>query len=261
MPSLLERPAPRKRAMLLFGVSLRLDDQVVLVTGAVVDQPWITDGLRALGATLVEGGDRPGVVLVEETVRSHGRVDALVHALGSGPSGRLDFGAVDLHARTLVEFFDVVHPAWTAMRDNGSGRVVLVWPSGKAGDDPLDRLGTDPRAVAGLGAVGLVNVLKLEVGERDLRANAVVPSMGADGASSALVDYLVHPTCELNGAVLTAGADGVRRLFIGVTPGEFNGEISTAWVAGRALAISAANDFIVPSEGGGEMPLLKQHFG
>lgn len=249
--------------MLLFGVSLRLDDQVVLLSGSVGTQPSLADGLRTLGATVVEGGagHGSGQELVEDTVRSHGRINALVHALAPGPSRPLDFGAVDHHARALVEFFDVVHPAWTTMRENGSGRVVLVWPTGDAGEDPLGRLATDQQAVAGMGAVGLVNVLKLEVGERDLKANAIVPLVGADATTSALVGYLVHPSCALNGAVLAAGADGVRPFFIGVTPGEFNAEISSTWVADRAPEVGTASDFVVPSEGGGEMPLLKRHFG
>jgi hypothetical protein len=253
--------------MLLFGVSLRLDDRVVLLTGPVEAVASVSEGLHPLGATLVAAGTDGvaaglgGQALVEETVRSHGRIDALVHTLADGPAEPLDFNAVDRHAHSVVDFFDAVHPAWTAMRERGSGRVVVIWPGRDARSDPLERLGTDQRAVAGMGALGLVNVLKLEVGERDLKANAVVPLAGAGLATAALVGYLVHPTCALNGAVLTAGAGGVRPLFVGVTPGEFNEETSTAWVADRAPEVGSATDFVVPSEGGGEMPLLKRHFG
>jgi NAD(P)-dependent dehydrogenase (short-subunit alcohol dehydrogenase family) len=249
--------------MLLFGVSLRLDDQVILLSGAVEHLAAGTAELRSLGANLLVDGTSGlrGQALVEEALRTHGRIDGLVHALAPGSPRPLDFEAVDHHVRSLIDFYDAVQPAWTAMRERGSGRVVVVWPTGASDQDPLGRLGADQQAVAGMGAVGLVNVLKLEVGDRDLKANAVLPLTDADSATSALVGYLLHPTCALNGAVLAASTDGVRHLFIGVTPGEFNAEISTAWVADRAPEVGGASDFVVPSEGGGEMPLLKRHFG
>jgi NAD(P)-dependent dehydrogenase (short-subunit alcohol dehydrogenase family) len=184
---------------------IRLDDQVVIVTGAghglghayalaladrgaaVVCNDVVADRAEATAAAVVAAGGRAvaetssvatpegGAAITDAALDAFGRIDALVNNAGQLRNAAFDemtveeFRAVlDTH---LVGAFHVTQPAYRHMKANGYGRIVFTSSSAGMFGSPWQA----NYAAAKAGLVGLCNVVALEGAAHGILANAVMP--------------------------------------------------------------------------------------
>ncbi len=184
-------------------MSLRFDDQVVLVTGATrglglafarclaeagatvaVNHTQASEAGEAVVAGLVEAGGRavycPGRVeaagaLVDDVVARCGRLDAVVHNAGfvrDKTLRKMSEAAwdevLDVH---LKSSFQLTQAAWPHFEAVGGGSVVLlVSVAGMYGN-----FGQGNYAAAKLGMYGLCRTVALEGAQANIRCNCVAP--------------------------------------------------------------------------------------
>jgi hypothetical protein len=108
-----------------------------------------------------------------------------------------------------------------------------------------------------MGLVGVMNILKCEGPDHDIRVNMVIPTSTADpGALGDVVGYLAHESCTTSGEMFTVGVDGLSRMFVGVNDGIFDLGLTAAEVQDRLDEILDPRTFIVPDEAGQEIQQL-----
>ncbi len=220
----------------------------------------------------VEGGQ----ALIDTAISAFGRVDIVVNNAGilrdktfhnTSPD---DVDPVlDVH---LKGAFNVTRPAWRHFREQGFGRVVVT--SSSAGF--FGNFGQASYASAKLGLVGLIKVLAIEGRKYDIKANAIGPVATtrmtegfenpiADRLDPALVSsvvaFLCHDSCELSGEILSAGGGRAARVFIGVTRGYLNDELSAEDVRDHLAEIFDDAGYQVPENSGAEIGLLTEMLG
>ncbi|RSN71281.1 MULTISPECIES: SDR family NAD(P)-dependent oxidoreductase [Actinomadura] len=219
-------------------------------------------GGEAVACTASVATPEGGAAIVGTALDRYGRVDALVHNAGNHRPAPLaemtheDLDAVlDVHLRGA---FNVVRPAFPAMRDAGYGRVVLTSSIGGL----YGNRGVANYAMAKAGVIGLSNVVALEGADAGVKCNVVVPAavtrmadgidtsayppMGPDLAAPA-VGWLAHESCSVTGEMLVAIAGRVARAFIAETPGEYRPSWTVEQVGERIGAIrDTAAPWILP---------------
>ena len=243
--------------------------------------------LAARVARVVVADDRTNVAsrLAHEIVARGGT--AVAHRGGQGPeSGRApveralqEWGAIDVLVHPAAA--SVAGPAATSPRApfvgwaGPAGRALgqlVAYPGGldRHAPAPLraQRLACGHGPLAGsllgwrrcgdqLRVLGLMNVLKVEGAEHDLKINMVVPGAAAEtGITTHLVTYLAHRDCKPTGEVFTVSPDGVARSFIGVNGGIIDLTLRVEAVRERLDEILSPENFIVPDQAGEEIDLL-----
>jgi len=165
----------------------------------------ITGGAGALGQTVVPAfvstgasvilGDRtpvqmPGITalkadftdhtqvrnLVDEVIRTSGRLDALINLVGGFATGRLVETDVSLWQRmltmNLTSAFLLSQAVLPSMLQRGQGRIVHV--AARAALEPFS--GAAAYIVSKAGLIGLIRTLSLELAGSGVTVNAVLPS-------------------------------------------------------------------------------------
>jgi len=197
------------------------------------------DEIAELGGQAVPNFDsittpKGGEAVVECALDSFGRVDILVNNAGILRDRAFhnmsveDIDAVlDVHLRGAMY---VSQPAWKLMREQRFGRIInTTSASGLFGNFGQANYGS---AKAGL--FGLTRVLAQE-GERvNIHVNAIAPlaktrmTVGLFGdleerldpqCVSAVVAYLAHESCSINGYVYSVAAGRVARIFMAESKG------------------------------------------
>lgn len=263
-------------------MSIRFDDKVVIVTGAggglgrshalefarrgakvvVNDFGGPVDGsggsspaaeavvreIQDSGGDAFANGssvtDDAGVrALVDQTMERFGRIDVLVNNAGilrdkSFHNMRMeDFDAVvDVHLNGTAK---VTNAVWPIMREQAYGRVLVTSSSsGLYGNFGQANYGT-----AKMGAVGLINTLKIEGQKYNIHCNALAPvaytRMTSDlmppEAESLMAPERVTPAVIFlcgddapNGVIIAAGAGAFAKVEIVESHGAFLGHEPTA---------------------------------
>lgn len=215
-------------------------------------------GGEAVASTHSVATPEGGEGIVQTALDAWGRVDIVVNNAGilrdasfKNSTPDLDDPVIDVHLRGA---FNVTRPAWRLMLDQGFGRVINT----TSGAGLFGNFGQANYAAAKTGLVGLTRVLAIEGGRKGVHANAIAPIaktrmtedvMGeaADAYPPELVTpvvvYLAHPSCDRNGNFYWVGAGRVCRVFIGVTAGIEDPELTPETVAASIDQIDSTDEW------------------
>ncbi len=217
----------------------------------------VVDEINASGGVAVANGDdvsspAGGEAIIATALESFGRVDIVINNAGIGAADCESFPGEtpELFARHfgihLGGVFNVTRAAWPHFVSGGYGRIVNTTSSALFGMTPSAAY-IDPERAGNVGVsyptmksgmIGLTRCFAFYGEEHGIKANAVAPAaatqMGPhnvtklpDGQDvpldpslvSAGVTLLVHESCPTNGETFGMGGGKVDRLFIGVTTG------------------------------------------
>jgi NAD(P)-dependent dehydrogenase (short-subunit alcohol dehydrogenase family) len=238
----------------------------------------VVDEITAAGGIAVANSDSVSDVaggqnMVDQAVEEFGRIDIVVNNAGilrdkafHNQTPELWQAVIDVH---LTGSFNVTLPAYRLMREQGYGRIVMTSsPAGLYGN-----FGQTNYSSAKMGLVGFARAIKQEGGRKGVHANVIAPTAAtrmtegllgtlADDSDpediTAVVGYLCHETCELNGEILACAAGRVARVFVGVTPGFFDRNLSMDQVAEHIDRIMDEDGYTVPDGVMDEMRLIAE---
>ncbi len=236
----------------------------------VVDEITAAGGI-AVGNTDSVSDAAAAKNMVDQAVEEFGRIDIVVNNAGilrdkAFHNQTLESwqAVIDVH---LTGAFNVTLPAYQLMREQGYGRIVMTSsPAGLYGN-----FGQTNYSSAKMGLVGFARAIMQEGGRKGVHANVIAPTAAtrmtegllgtlADDSLpehiTAVVGYLCHETCDLNGEILACAAGRVARAFVGVTPGYFDRKLSIDLVADNIEQVMAEDDYTVPGGTMDEMRLI-----
>ena len=220
--------------------------------------------IEAMGGTAVASSDsvatpEGGATIVATAIENFGRLDILVNNAGilrdasfvKMTSEMVD-PVIDVHLRGA---FNVTLPAWKTMREQGYGRIVHT----TSGSGLFGNFGQANYGAAKAGLIGLTRVLALEGGRYRIKVNAVAPialTRMTEGVMNADLDmapehvapvvaYLSHESCAVSGQIYHVGGGRVARVFLGVTAGFSDPNLSAEQVAEYIDQIDDPADFTI----------------
>jgi NAD(P)-dependent dehydrogenase (short-subunit alcohol dehydrogenase family) len=241
----------------------------------------VVDEIAAAGGEAVANYDsvatpEGGRAIVQTALDSWGRVDIVINNAGilrDASFKNMDadkVGAVlDVHLRGA---FNVTQPAWEHMRNQNYGRIV----STASGAGVFGNFGQTNYGAAKMGLVGLTRVLAVEGAKNNIKANAIAPvaktRMTEDLLGPAadrllpelitpVVAFLAHEDCPVSGELYTCGGGRVARVFLGVTPGITDAELTVETVRDRWDEIRDEEGYEVPANLNEELMLAFKALG
>jgi NAD(P)-dependent dehydrogenase (short-subunit alcohol dehydrogenase family) len=161
----------------------------------------------------------------------------------------------------------VTQPAWRHMREQGYGRVVNT----SSGSGLFGNFGQSNYGAAKMGLVGLTRVLALEGARHNIKVNAIAPvahtrmteTMFGEMAQkleprlvAPVVAYLASEECSVTGEIYSAVGGRVARVFVAVTPGYFNPDLTAEDVRDHLDELRAEPGYAVPVDGNAEISLV-----
>jgi NAD(P)-dependent dehydrogenase (short-subunit alcohol dehydrogenase family) len=235
----------------------------------------VVDEIKEAGGEAVANYDsvatpEGGQSIVKTAVDSFGRVDIIINNAGilrdtsfkNMTKEQLE-PVLDVH---LKGAFYVTQPAWQLMRDQGYGRIINT----SSGAGVFGNFGQANYGAAKMGLVGLTRVLAVEGAKNNIKVNAIAPvaktrmteellgpvadKLGPEFVTP-LVTYLAHESVPVSGEVYSVGGGRVARVFIGVTPGYVDHELSPESVRDHFDQIRAEEGYEVPANLNEEMGL------
>ncbi|MGK2948239.1 MAG: SDR family oxidoreductase [Acidimicrobiales bacterium] len=235
----------------------------------------VVDEITAAGGEAVANYDsvatpEGGANIVQTAVDTFGRIDIIINNAGilrdtsfkNMTPDQLN-PVLDVHLRGA---FYVTQPAWQIMRDQGYGRIINT----SSGAGIFGNFGQTNYGAAKMGLVGFTRVLAVEGAKNNIKANAIAPvaktrmteellGPAADKLAPELVTpvvtYLAHEDCPVSGEVYSVGGGRVARVFVGVTPGHFDAELSPEAVRDNFDKIRDESGYEVPGNLNEEMML------
>jgi NAD(P)-dependent dehydrogenase (short-subunit alcohol dehydrogenase family) len=241
----------------------------------------VVDEITAAGGEAVANYDsvatpEGGRAIVQTAVDAWGRVDVIINNAGilrDASFKNMDADKVsavlDVHLRGA---FNVTQPAWEMMRNQGYGRIVNT----ASGAGVFGNFGQTNYGAAKMGLVGLTRVLAVEGAKNNIKANAIAPvaktRMTEDILGPAadklmpevvtpVVTYLAHEDCAVTGEVYSCGGGRVARIFIGVTRGITDPDLSPETVRDRFDEIRDEEGYEVPANLNEELMLALKSIG
>jgi NAD(P)-dependent dehydrogenase (short-subunit alcohol dehydrogenase family) len=241
----------------------------------------VVDEITAAGGEAVANYDsvatpEGGRAIVQTAVDAWGRVDVIINNAGilrDASFKNMDADKVsavlDVHLRGA---FNVTQPAWEMMRNQGYGRIVNT----ASGAGVFGNFGQTNYGAAKMGLVGLTRVLAVEGAKNNIKANAIAPvaktRMTEDILGPAadklmpevvtpVVAYLAHEDCAVTGEVYSCGGGRVARIFIGVTRGITDPDLTVETVRDRFDEIRDEDGYEVPANLNEELMLALKSIG
>jgi NAD(P)-dependent dehydrogenase (short-subunit alcohol dehydrogenase family) len=235
----------------------------------------VVDEIKAAGGEAVANHDsvstpEGGKAIIQTALDTFERVDIVINNAGilrdtsfKNMSATQLEPVLDVH---LKGAFYVTQPAWEHMRNQGYGRIVNT--SSAAGI--FGNFGQTNYGAAKMGLVGLTRVLAIEGAKYNIKANAIAPVaktrmtediLGplADKMSpetvTPVVTFLAHEDCPVTGEVYSVGGGRVARIFVGVTPGVTDPELTPESVRDQFEKIRSEDGYAVPTSLNEEMML------
>jgi NAD(P)-dependent dehydrogenase (short-subunit alcohol dehydrogenase family) len=245
--------------------------QLLAVRGALVvandadasDAIQVAKELEERGGAAIPNSDvvdtpQGAQAVIEAAINSFGAVDILVLQSDRTPDASssqallADKDPVELLGGLFGGYW-LTQAAWIPMRERHYGRIVFSSPLGTTVAEDA----AEGNAVASMGLVGVMNILKREGPDHDIVVNMVVPaSTGDPDALADVVGYLAHESCTTSGEIFSVRMDGLSRLFMGVNDGIFDLGLTAAEVRDRLDEIMDPRTFLVPDEAGQEIQQL-----
>jgi NAD(P)-dependent dehydrogenase (short-subunit alcohol dehydrogenase family) len=222
----------------------------------------VADEIRAAGGEAVANTESVatpdgGAAIVQCALDEYGRVDAIVNNAGilrdaafKNVTPELLDPVVDVH---LKGAFNVLRHAWPLFREQGSGRVVNT----SSGSGLFGNFGQSNYGAAKAGLLGLTRVLSIEGARDNVKVNAIAPiaytrmteSQMDDNMRPELISpfvaYLCHESCAVSGQAYSVGGGRVSRLFLGMTTGITEPDLSAEMVAARIDEIDDPSEFVI----------------
>jgi NAD(P)-dependent dehydrogenase (short-subunit alcohol dehydrogenase family) len=241
----------------------------------------VVDEITAAGGEAVPNYDsvatpEGGRAIVQTALDAWGRVDVIVNNAGilrDASFKNMDADKVnpvlDVHLRGA---FNVTQPAWEGMRERGYGRIVCT----ASGAGVFGNFGQTNYGAAKMGLVGLTRVLAVEGGKNNIKANAIAPvaktRMTEDILGpvadkllpemvTPLVAFLAHEDCPFTGELYSVGGGRVARVFLGVTPGISDPDLTAEMVRDRFAEIRDEKGYEVPANLNEELMLALKSLG
>lgn len=217
----------------------------------------------------VESADA-GQAIVDHALRAFGRLDILINNAG----GVCDKSFRNMTAETfehvigvhLLGAYYLASPAWSAMREQGYGRILNVTSAAGL----LGNFGQSNYGAAKMGLVGLTKVLAVEGRKRNIHVNALAP-MARTKMTESLLDadvhldpgqvapvacYLVHENCPATGEIFSAGGGRLARYFVGLTRGYYQHDLDIESVRDHFDLASSNDDYLEPRAPEEEMAII-----
>ena len=235
----------------------------------------VVDEITAIGGEAIANYDsvatpEGGAGIVQTAVDTFGRIDIIINNAGilrdtsfkNMTPDQLN-PVLDVHLRGA---FYVTQPAWQIMRDQGYGRIINT----SSGAGIFGNFGQTNYGAAKMGLVGFTRVLAVEGAKNNIKANAIAPvaktrmteellGAAADRLAPELVTpivtYLAHEDCPVSGEVYSVGGGRVARVFVGVTPGHFDPDLTPEGVRDNLDKIHQEEGYEVPGNLNEEMML------
>lgn len=216
-----------------------------------------------------------GQAIVDHALAAFGRLDILINNAG----GVADRSFRNMTADTfenvigvhLLGAFYLASPAWSAMRDQGYGRILNVTSAAGL----LGNFGQSNYGAAKMGLVGLTKVLAVEGRKYGIHVNALAP-MARTKMTDSLLDravhldpgqvapvacYLVHENCPATGEIYSAGGGRIARYFIGVTQGYYQRDLDLESVRDHFERASSNDGYLEPRAPDEELAIIVQASG
>ena len=233
----------------------------------------VVDEITAAGGEAVANHDsvatpEGGKAIVQSGLDAWGKVDIVIN--NAGILRDTSFAkmtpeqlepVLDVH---LKGAFYVTQPAFVHMKEQGYGRIVNT----SSGAGIFGNFGQTNYGAAKMGLVGLANVLAVEGAKYNIKANVIAPvaatrmtedilgplldQLGPEYITPVAV-YLAHESCEVTGEIYSCGGGRVARVFIGVTPGIVDDELSVETMGERLAEIRAEDGYEIPTSMNEEM--------
>jgi NAD(P)-dependent dehydrogenase (short-subunit alcohol dehydrogenase family) len=218
--------------------------------------------IRAAGGEAVANNESVatpdgGAAIVQCALDEFGRVDAVVNNAGilrdaafKNVTPELLDPVIDVH---LKGAFNVLRHAWPVLREQGSGRIVNT----SSGSGLFGNFGQSNYGAAKAGLMGLTRVLSIEGARNDVKVNAIAPIAFTRMTESQmdenmrpelispLVAYLCHQSCAVTGQAYSVGGGRVSRLFLGMTTGITEADLSAEMIAARIDEIDDPSEFAI----------------
>ena len=241
----------------------------------------VVDDIAAAGGEAVANYDsvatpEGGKAIVQSALDTWGRVDVIINNAGilrDASFKNMDpdrvSSVLDVHLRGA---FNVTQPAWEHMRNQGYGRIVNT----SSGAGVFGNFGQTNYGAAKMGLVGLTRVLAVEGAKNNIKANAIAPvaktRMTEDLLGPAadkllpelvtpLVAFLVHEDVPVTGELYSVGGGRVARVFLGVTRGIVDHELTVEAVRDRFDEIRDEEGYEVPANLNEELMLALKSLG
>jgi NAD(P)-dependent dehydrogenase (short-subunit alcohol dehydrogenase family) len=235
----------------------------------------VVDEIAAAGGEAVANYDsvatpEGGAAIVQSALDAWGRVDIVINNAGilrDSSFKNMDASKVDpvldVH---LKGAFNVTQPAWEHMRSQGYGRIVCT----ASGAGVFGNFGQTNYGAAKMGLVGLTRVLAVEGAKYNIKANAIAPvaktrmtedilGPAADKLRPELITpvvaWLAHADCPVSGELYSCGGGRVARVFLGVTPGIADPDLTVETVRDRWDEIRDESGYEVPADLNAELAI------
>src|SRR5688572_26305 len=241
----------------------------------------VVDEIKAAGGEAVANYDsvatpEGGANIVKTAVDTYGRIDIIINNAGilrdtsfKNMSPEQLNPVLDVHLRGA---FYVTQPAWQLMREQNYGRIINT----SSGAGIFGNFGQTNYGAAKMGLVGLTRVLAVEGAKNNIKANAIAPvaktRMTEDLLGPAadkllpelvtpLVAFLVHEDVPVTGELYSVGGGRVARVFLGVTRGIVDHELTAEAVRDRFDEIRDEEGYEVPANLNEELMLALKSLG